>query len=121
MGMLLTFSALVLGLLTSSAKDRFDGYDNDLSVFSARIADLDHRLRRYGPEAQPIRQNLRSYTAAAVADSWPDERLPSGTYPRFSPTSGMERKELGELLGRVDEQIAQLNPPTPFIAKPLTG
>jgi hypothetical protein len=114
MGMLLTFSALVLGLLTSSAKDRFDGYDNDLSVFGARLADLDHRLRTYGPEAQPIRQNLRSYTAAAIADSWPNEPLPSGAYPRFSPISGMERKELGDLLGRVDEQIEQLDPSDAF-------
>ena len=45
MGMLLTFSALVLGLLTSSAKLRFDGYNNDLSAFSPGLIELDKAPR----------------------------------------------------------------------------
>ena len=35
MGMLLTFAALVLGLLTSNAKQRFDGLNDDVSAFGA--------------------------------------------------------------------------------------
>jgi hypothetical protein len=114
MGMLLTFSALVLGLLTSNAKDRFDGYDKDLSVFSADLLDLNHRLRAYGSDADPIRKTLRMYTAAAIADSWPNEPLPSGVYPRFSSEAGIERKGLGDLLGQVDEQIERLAPQDEF-------
>lgn len=59
MAMLLTFSALVLGLLTSNAKERFDNYNNDLSAFGADLIELDHRLRVYGPDADEIRKLLR--------------------------------------------------------------
>jgi hypothetical protein len=110
MGMLLTFSALVLGLLTSNAKDRFDGYDKDLSIYSADLIDLDERLSAYGPDAAPIRQKLRTYTAAAIADSWPDEPAPSGDYPRFKPAPSIEREGLGALLGEIDQDIGHLTP-----------
>ena len=71
MSMLLTFTALVLGLLTSSAKERHDSYDRLLSDYSADLIELDHRLRVYGSDAEEIRMSLRAYTAAAIADTWP--------------------------------------------------
>lgn len=113
MGMLLTFSALVLGLLTSNAKQRFDGYNNDLSAFGVSLVQLDHRLRTYGPEAEPIRALLRTYTAAAIADTWPEEPLPPGQYPRFNRGSGhesVEGTELGRMLADVDTAIEHLAP-----------
>jgi len=113
MGMLLTFSALVLGLLTSNAKQRFDGYNNDLSAFGVSLVELDHRLRTYGPDAQHIRALLRSYTAAAIADAWPEEAQPAGRYPRFDQASGhdsVEGTELGRMLADVDTQIERLAP-----------
>lgn len=113
MGMLLTFSAIVLGLLTSNAKQRFDGYNNDLSAFGADLIELDHRLRIYGPEASDIRKMLRSYTAAAIADSWPNEHLPPGDYPRFTRegrAEGIEMEDLGALLSKVDVEIEKLAP-----------
>ena len=113
MGMLLTFSALVLGLLTSNAKQRFDGYNNDLSAFGVSLVELDHRLRTYGPEAEHIRALLRTYTAAAIADTWPGEALPSGRYPRFNRGAGhesVEGTELGRMLADVDAQIERLAP-----------
>ena len=114
MGMLLTFAALVLGLLTSSAKGRFDGYNNDFSVFGADLIELDHRLRVYGPGADEIRAMLRSYTAAAIADTWKREPPPPGQYPRFGGTRGVERGALGDLLADVDVQIGHLAPTDEF-------
>ena len=117
MGMLLTFSALVLGLLTSSAKQRFDGYNSDLSAFSADLIELDHRLRVYGPEADAIRASLRQYTAAAIADTWPNEAHPAGEYPRFQHLSGprnIEGTVLGEMLSDVDVAVEQLAPGDAF-------
>ncbi len=117
MGMLLTFSALVLGLLTSNAKQRFDGYNNDLSTFGANLLELDHRLRNYGTEANDIRLLLRSYTAAAIADTWPEETVPSGQYPHIGHPpgdSGIEATELGDLLGDIDSRIEHLAPPDEF-------
>ncbi|MGI4943430.1 MAG: hypothetical protein ACRYHQ_23170, partial [Janthinobacterium lividum] len=117
MGMLLTFSALVLGLLTSNAKQRFDGYNNDLSAFGVSLVELDHRLRTYGPAAEPIRAQLRTYTAAAIADTWPEEPLPPGQYPRFNRGSGhesVEGTELGRMLAEVDTAIERLAPPDDY-------
>ena len=113
MGMLLTFSALVLGLLTSSAKQRFDGFNNDLSRYGAYLIELDHRLRVYGPEAEGLRAMLRRYTAAALADTWPQEPPPAGVYPRFRHAAGDERLEsdaLGDMLAALDTGIARLEP-----------
>ena len=117
MGMLLTFSALVLGLLTSTAKQRFDGYNSDLSAFGSDLIELDHRLRVYGPGADQIRGLLRSYTAAALADTWPNEPPPTGDYPRFShesATRSVESKALGEMLSDVDVAIEHLAPEDAF-------
>jgi uncharacterized membrane protein YuzA (DUF378 family) len=112
MGMLLTFSALVLGLLTSNAKQRFDGLNDRLSAFGVSLIELDQRLRTYGPEADDIRALVRRYTAGAIADSWPDEKRPSGDYPRFtdSAASGIEAKPLGDILSEVDLRIERLAP-----------
>lgn len=113
MGMLLTFSALVLGLLTSSAKLKFDERNNDLSIFAVDLIELDHGLRLYGADADPIRASLRRYTAAAIADTWPDEVLPAGGYPRYARPGGpgaVEGTELGRLLGAVDAQVHALAP-----------
>jgi len=117
MGMLLTFSAIVLGLLTSNAKQRYDGWNRDLSAFGVVLVELDHRLRTYGPEADGIRSLLRSYTAAALADTWPNEPAPSGRYPRFSHASNqssVEGTELGEMLSEIDVEIENLTPRDDF-------
>ena len=117
MGMLLTFSALVLGLLTSSAKQRFDGYNADLSAYAADLIELDHRLRVYGPGADDVRVLLRSYTAAALADTWPGERRPTGDYPRFSHAAGpgsVEGAALGAMLADIDVRIEHLTLPDEF-------
>ena len=116
-GMLLTFTALVLGLLTQSAKNRFDGYENDLSAYAADLIELDHRLRMYGAEADDIRKNLRRYTAAAIADTWPDELRPTGDYPQPSPMDGprsVEAISLGDMLTDIDFQIEKLQPADTF-------
>jgi hypothetical protein len=118
MGMLLTFAALVLGLLTSSAKQRFDGYDNDLSAYAADLIELDHRLKLYGPDANQIHALLRSYTAAAIADTWPGEAQPSGPFPHFqhpaSEPDNIEGTALGQMLANVDVAIEHLAPPDDF-------
>jgi len=115
MGMLLTFSALVLGLLTSGAKQRFDALNDNLGVFATSLIELDHRLRVYGPDAEGIRRLLRNYTAAAIADSWPGEPAPTGNYLRFPGSAGsIERSALGDLLSDVDVQIERLAPTDTF-------
>ena len=117
MGMLLTFAAIVLGLLTSNAKQRFDGLTDNLSGFSAELIQLDDRLRFYGPQAEAARALLRAYTAAAIADSWPFEPPPPGDYPRLAhhtPDRGIEDVRLGAMLNRLDQMIERLEPADDF-------
>lgn len=110
---LVTFAALVLGLLTSSAEQRHDDQIASLERFGVDLIELDQRLREYGPEAAPIRVALRAYTAAAIADTWPDEPRPGGTYPlppALGPANGAESYRLGDMLGRIDRMIDALTP-----------
>jgi hypothetical protein len=117
MSMLLMLSALVLGLLTSSAKARHDDQVANLEKYSVDLIELDQRLRQYGPDACEIRARLRAYTAAAIADTWPNEPLPTGTYPRpgdLGQTAGVESYTLGDRLAGVDRMIEELAPTDPF-------
>lgn len=58
-GLLATMSALVLGLLVSSAKGTFDSTNAELEGAAAKVVEFDRVLARYGPEAQPIRTQLK--------------------------------------------------------------
>jgi hypothetical protein len=108
---LVTITALVLSLLLSEVKGSFDRFDSRLDVFGADLSNLDVHLREYGDEAKPIRAMLRQYVAAFIADSWRDEAAPSGDYPTFGPPTGVERKQLGALLIKMDAAIHRLDPP----------
>lgn len=119
LSMLLTFAALVLGLLTSNAKQRFDGLNDSLTQFGADLVELDHRLRMYGLDGNPIRVELRRYTAGVLADSWPGETPPAGDYPREhgAPDRGLEATALGGLLTQVDTAVEQLRPTDDYHAR----
>ncbi len=64
--LLVTFTAIVLGLLTTSVKAGLDAAYNARGDYAAQLAQMDRRLRDYGPETAPIREKLRSYVAAVI-------------------------------------------------------
>ena len=115
--MLVTFSALVLGLLTTSAKTHFDNVRDRFQTYSIDLITLDQRMREYGPGADSVRALLRAYTAAAIADTWPTEPPPTGIYPshigRITPNS-IESVNLGNMLLALDRQVGSLTPSTPL-------
>ncbi len=51
MGLVATMTALVLGLLVSSAKDGYDTKRSEVIQMAAKVAFLDRALAMYGPEA----------------------------------------------------------------------
>src|ERR1700734_997159 len=51
---LVTFAAVVLGLLISSVKSSFDQFESRLNTFAGDITELDIRLREYGDDPAPI-------------------------------------------------------------------
>jgi hypothetical protein len=62
-GMIATLTALVLGLLVSSAKETLDTTNRELTQDGAKIILLDRNLANYGPETNDIRAELRSHIA----------------------------------------------------------
>jgi hypothetical protein len=113
--MLVTFTALVLGLLITSVKSSFDKTDNQLKLFAAQLIQLDQSLRQYGADTDKQRQELQTYTAAAIVSTWVDEPRPSGNSnpepPLPSSQAGLESAAFGEMLARVERMVRQLEPP----------
>ena len=110
--LLVTFIAIVLGLLTTSVKSGFDQAYKARGDYASKLAQLDRCLRDYGPETAPIRERLRGYVAAVIASTWPDELPPKGvSYPDTShmPRTG-ENSVLAELMNRVGFEILSLEP-----------
>jgi hypothetical protein len=110
---LVTFAALVLGLLTSSVKASFDEFGDRMRSYGVDMIELDQRLRQYGETAEPARALLRTYVAAAIADTWPDEPKPSGNYPtNLKPLrpGSIEGEQTGVLLTRLDDTVRSLQP-----------
>jgi hypothetical protein len=54
-----TMTALVLGLLIASSNSFYNSQQNGLEVTAATLLQLDGVLRRYGPEAKPVRDQLK--------------------------------------------------------------
>jgi len=121
-GMLVTFAALVLGLLTASAKTVFDTTTTDIRAYAAALIQLDNSLREYGPEADAPRQMLRAYTAAAIASTWAQEPPPPGDYyqktlgPGYG-TDNLDSRVLGALLERAQRYTRELQPRDQFHQK----
>jgi hypothetical protein len=65
-GMIATITALVLGLLVSSAKNTFDTINEGIKQGSAKTILLDRILAQYGPEAQAVRDQLKRSVAGAL-------------------------------------------------------
>jgi hypothetical protein len=113
-GMLVTFAALVLGLLTASAKTEFDTTNTDVRNYATALIELDRTMRDYGHDLDRPRAMLRAYTAAAIASTWPQEPAPSGTYPKVktSPrdSDDIASRALGDMLDRAQHEVRTLHP-----------
>jgi hypothetical protein len=110
--LLVNFTAIVLGLLTTSVKSGFDAAYAARGDDAAQIVQLDSCLRDYGPETSPIRAQLRSYVAGVIASTWPDEPRPQGV--AFANTANLpltgEAPILSDELRAVGQDILALQP-----------
>jgi hypothetical protein len=79
-GLVVTMSALVLGLLVNSAQVAFDTQRAELMQLSGKIVWLDRVLASYGPDAQPARDRLKAATQRALETIWTGKGgRPAGT------------------------------------------
>ena len=65
-----TLTALVLGLLITSAKSSADVTADEVKQIAAKIIQLDRNLRHYGPEADEVRDLLRRMVTAQTDLLW---------------------------------------------------
>jgi hypothetical protein len=81
-GLVATMSALVLGLLVSSAKGSYDTERSEVIQMAAKVAFIDRVLAVYGPEAAEARARFHDAVAEAVQQMWPEEaRRPAQLAP----------------------------------------
>jgi hypothetical protein len=74
LGLVGTMTAILLGLLISSAKGAFDTTRTEVIQMAAKVSLLDRVLTLYGPETAVARRALRDATADGVRRTWPAER-----------------------------------------------
>jgi hypothetical protein len=70
MGLVATMTALVLGLLVSSAKEAYDTKRSEVIQMAAKVAFLDRVLSLYGPDAASARTELRAAVGDAIRRVW---------------------------------------------------
>jgi uncharacterized membrane protein len=105
-GMIATMSALVLGLLVSSAKNSYDVASADVAQTGAKFVALDELLAEYGPETKPLREQLKTALAERIDAIWLRQRnAPSGLRViESSNVTAMLHERLSELVPKNDEQ-----------------
>ncbi len=74
MGFIATMTAVLLGLLITSAKGNFDTEQSEVMQMAAKVAFLDRVLTLYGPEAADARLGLRDAITDGVRRMWPAKR-----------------------------------------------
>jgi hypothetical protein len=74
MGLVATMTALLLGLLISSAKGTYDTVESEVMQMAGKVAFLDRVLGFYGPEAATARRACRDALAEGVRRMWPEQR-----------------------------------------------
>lgn len=103
MGVIATMTALLLGLVTASAKSAFDSQATVVRHNAADILALDRLLARYGPETKDIRELIRRAVAYKLAVTWPED------------SSAAARPDTSESTPRVEtieDRILELSPQT---------
>jgi len=77
-GLIATIGALVLGLLIAAAKGNFDTQSAQVRQITADVILLDKLLAQYGPQATPIREELRAMLGPFVDKLWREKSASTG-------------------------------------------
>jgi Protein of unknown function (DUF4239) len=100
-GLIATMTALLLGLVTASAKSSFDSMDSAVRHSAAEVLALDRTLARYGPETREIRQSLSHLVGNRLEMIWQVEA---------SQAIRMNQPEVTRGAEQLDGQIHALSP-----------
>ncbi len=110
-GLVVTMTGLVLGMLVSSAKTFYDGEKNQVALLGSQIVLLTDLMVAYGPETDPIRIEARKFLEDGIDRLWPkkssevSQLRPENTNSYFyeqlqllTPKNDVQRVIKGELL-----------------------
>jgi hypothetical protein len=120
--LLVTFTSIVLGLLTGAVTTQFQQASRNDGGFAGQLVQVDQCLRDYGPETAHMRQQFRGYVAAVLTSTWPDEPAPKDiSHPDVSkdPVLG-EGVSLTALLNTVRTELRELSPKNAVQERVLT-
>jgi hypothetical protein len=101
-GLIATMTALVLGLVTASAKSAFDAMDTAVKQSATDALALDRTLARYGPETGGIRAELKEAVGRRIELTWPEG--PSRSGDELDPSALLKSSEA------IADQILALTP-----------
>jgi len=108
-GLVATITALVLGLVTASAKSSFDNLDAAVKHSAAEFLSMDRALARYGAETAPIREAIKRAVAHRIEMTWPKGQ---GRAASLDPAEAQQATErlptaIRALVPKTEEQRAQ--------------
>jgi hypothetical protein len=92
-GLIATIAALVLGLLIAAAKSSFDTQTSQVRQITADLILLDNILAQYGPEARPVREQIRGTVGPFADRLWREKEM--GTGGPFATDGREEQVYLG--------------------------
>jgi hypothetical protein len=72
-----TLSALVIGLMISTASTSFSTRSREVTAISVDLIRISRMMRRYGPEADEVRAKLRTYATAKIQELFPASGAPA--------------------------------------------
>lgn len=97
-GLIATMTALVLGLVTASAKSAFDDVNTAIKQGAMEILAFDRALARYGPETAPIREGLKRAIGARIDAVWPSGSTRPANLDPIGSGAGLQTERLVDAL-----------------------
>jgi hypothetical protein len=88
-GLIATIAALVLGLLIASAKGSFDTQSGQVKQITADVILIDALLEQYGPEATPIRVEMRSAIGPLADRLWREKPAAGAPFAMNAKAEGV--------------------------------
>jgi hypothetical protein len=101
MGLVATMTALLLGIVTASARSSFDEHNAEVRNSAISVLTLDRHLARYGPDTRPTRELIKRAVAFRVENTWPEQRTVGDGYGAVISTMQVED---------IENQILALTP-----------
>jgi hypothetical protein len=103
-GLTATMAALVLGLLIAAAKGSFDTQTSQVRQITADLILLDNILAQYGPEARPVREQIRSTVGPFADRLWREKETARGGPFETDGTEDQVYLEIQKLAGQDNVQ-----------------